>query len=246
MDVKEAHGEDYAAKLSSASSGYIAALAEMNGKPKALAKAMTDPSITVIEVQRKDKRIIIESTEKQISDKTIRTISSKSQPLTLSAQDANEYGISDGLVNSRQELLSILGCEDSWPRVHKEVIGLKRAYQSMSEIVEEAVILEKYAAQISTEVKNLRQQLSKTNTRTYYNSRGRRLLVREDTITGLEEIYEQRQKDLQDTVRDMKRLYNKAIRKINRYRLYKSIQKEIINLKYKIASLDAIYGIVTK
>ena len=240
IDMKEAHGADFAAKVSSASAGYIAALAERTGKPAALARAMVDAAITPVEIDRDGARMVIDVSTKQKNDKTISTIGTKGLPLTLSAFDAKKYGICDAIVNSRDELLAALGCEGANIVINREVVAVRRAHETISELLEEAASKEELADEIAADVKKIREELSGTESRQYFTERGRRLIVDKEVNSDLEKLYTRRSDDLKSTVNDIDRLYQRAIRLGRRH---KSMKDEMDILKRKADALDATYGI---
>ena len=107
-DMKRAYGETVGEKFNSAWRGYLASLAEENNRSGALARAMADKDIEVIEVARQSKRLFIEPKAKMAGDTVIRTVSKKGELLTLSANEAVQCGIAAGLAASRQDILSAL------------------------------------------------------------------------------------------------------------------------------------------
>jgi ATP-dependent protease ClpP protease subunit len=109
VDMKEAYGEAVGEKFNSAWRTFLASLAQENNRSGALAKAMADKDIVVLEVQRKDQTLYIEPKEKLPIDKLIHTVCSKGELLTLAADDAVKYHIADGLTDSQQTLLVELG-----------------------------------------------------------------------------------------------------------------------------------------
>jgi len=109
----------YSAKGLSAYKGYFAALAERNNRPSALAMAMVDGSIEVIEVaDRNDRRSFINKTDKKPAQSLVRTwVKAGGEPgqvlLTLTPNDAVYCGMADKIAKSRTELLSDMGAADA-------------------------------------------------------------------------------------------------------------------------------------
>lgn len=147
-----ADGEDPKEIYSPASlanySTYIAALAEKAGRNGALAAAMIDPAIEIIEVSTDTAgtRKFISKAGKQASDAVIRTWSkttkkTASKPvyapngmvsvkpleyqITMTAQEAVHARMADKIVNSREEVLALLGASDakkqSTSRIDREI-----------------------------------------------------------------------------------------------------------------------------
>jgi ATP-dependent protease ClpP protease subunit len=111
-DMKELFGETVGEKYNSAWRTYLASLAQRNNRSGALAKAMADKDITVLEVERNGKPLFIEPKEKLSADKLVRTICRKGELLTLAADEAVKCNIADGVVDSKQALLVKLGYSD--------------------------------------------------------------------------------------------------------------------------------------
>lgn len=112
-DMKRAYGDTVGEKYNSAWRSYLASLAEENNRPGALAKAMADKEIEVIEVKRKSERYFIEPKEKLAGDTIVRTITQKGKLLTLSAKEAVDCRIAAGIVESRQALLLTTGIDNA-------------------------------------------------------------------------------------------------------------------------------------
>ena len=112
-DMKKAYGEVVGEKYNSAWRTYLSSLAEENNRSGAIAKAMADKDIVVIEVSRDGNSLFIEPQDKKAGDIEIRTVCSKGELLTLSANEAVEYEIAQGIVESRQKLLVQKGIADA-------------------------------------------------------------------------------------------------------------------------------------
>ena len=112
-DMKKAYGDTVGEKYDSAWRSYLASLAEENNRSGALAKAMADKDIVVIEVKRQSQRYYIEPRAKLPGDTVVRTITSKGKLLTLSAKEAVGCNIATGIAESRQELLLATGIDNA-------------------------------------------------------------------------------------------------------------------------------------
>ena len=108
-DMKEAYGDVVGEKFNSAWRTFLASLAQENNRSGALAKAMADKDIVVVEVKREGKTLFVESKGKRSSDTLVRTVCHKGELLTLSANEAAECNIADGVTESNQTLLVELG-----------------------------------------------------------------------------------------------------------------------------------------
>jgi len=108
-DGEELFGKKIAEKFNSADRSYFSSLAQSNNRSGAIAKAMVDQDVEVIEVRRDKKTLFIESKDKLSNDVQIRTVCEKGELLTLTASDAFECDIADGIIQSRQLLLAEVG-----------------------------------------------------------------------------------------------------------------------------------------
>ncbi|MBN1787950.1 MAG: hypothetical protein JW806_06085 [Sedimentisphaerales bacterium] len=105
MDLERALGKEVAEKLNSGWRSYLASLAQNNDRPAALARAMVDKDIEVIEIKDNGKRVFIETVNKAEDQEVVKTWSQKDSLLTLSVKEAIDCGMADKMYNSRQDLL---------------------------------------------------------------------------------------------------------------------------------------------
>ncbi len=126
LDMKRAYGEAVGEKFNSAWRSYLASLAEKNNRSGALAKAMADKDIEVIEILRNGKPIFVESTDKRETDRVVRTVCRKGELLSLPSKEALECNITDGIVESRQALLSRLAIPVETPVVENASLAAAR------------------------------------------------------------------------------------------------------------------------
>jgi hypothetical protein len=103
--LKEAFGEEVGEKFASAWRAYLASLAERNGRPGLLAKAMVDRNTEVVEVADVNRRLFIDPVNKKPQQRIVHTWNKKGMLLTLTATEAAGCGIADKVVGSREELL---------------------------------------------------------------------------------------------------------------------------------------------
>ncbi len=112
-DFKQIYGEEIAEKINSAWRTYLAGLAEFSNRPGLLACAMVDDSVEVVEVLDNHRKLFIDPADRTADQEIVRTWSKKGSLLTLTAEEAVECGIADGVVESRSDLLRRLGAPDA-------------------------------------------------------------------------------------------------------------------------------------
>ncbi len=112
-DAKETFGKDISEKYSSAWRGYLASLAERNGRPGLLAKAMVDKNIEVIEVSDSGKRLFIEPVNKKNGQPVVHTWNKKGSLLTLTTNEAVQSNMADKEVTSRQDILADVNAQNA-------------------------------------------------------------------------------------------------------------------------------------
>ncbi|MHC4123410.1 MAG: hypothetical protein ACYSSI_07540 [Planctomycetota bacterium] len=112
-DLDKLVGTDIGEKLSSAWQAYCASLAEKNGRPPLLAKAMIEKDIEVVEIKSQTQNLFIAPSDKKESYSFVRTWSQKGSLLTLTAAEAVKCGIADKIIGSREELLKDMDAADS-------------------------------------------------------------------------------------------------------------------------------------
>lgn len=137
IDMKRAYGEAVGEKFNSAWRSYLASLAEKNNRSGALAKAMADKDIEVIEIKRNDKQYFIESSEKRDQDVIVRTVCKKGELLSLPSKEALECKITDGVVESRQALLTRLSVPVETPVIENEsLVSAREEYEKATRRLE--------------------------------------------------------------------------------------------------------------
>ena len=116
-------------KYSSVWRAYLASLAQQNNRPGLLARAMVDSSIEVIEVNQAAKRLFIEPVNKKPEQPIVRTWNKTGSLLTLTAEEAVECTIADGLAGSREQLLQQLQAGDANVVIDKKITNARRELQ---------------------------------------------------------------------------------------------------------------------
>lgn len=92
---------------------YALKVAEQKRGVSHLIKAMVDENLEIIEVNDNGKTIFIEPKRKHARQLLVRRLTTKGQRLRLTAQQAYQAGVADGLVNSRKQLLALLNSADA-------------------------------------------------------------------------------------------------------------------------------------
>ena len=124
-------------KMSSIWRAYLASLAQQNHRPGLMARAMVDRNIVVMEVNEANKREFIDPMNKRPEQKVVRTWNKSGALLTLTANEAVDCTMADGLVNSRQELLQILDAADANVVTDKKIVNARREIQIVVRRAEE-------------------------------------------------------------------------------------------------------------
>jgi ClpP class serine protease len=148
-DLKSAYGATVGEKFLSADRAYVASMAEQNGRPAAIAKAMVDKDIEVVEVSENGESSFIEPREKTTKQAVVRTLSKRGSLLTLTAGEAVECGIADGLEGSPKAIASALKLEN--PRIvpNNEAAKVRNAFEAAKEKLEKLRnSIDRYAKEI--------------------------------------------------------------------------------------------------
>jgi membrane-bound ClpP family serine protease len=125
-DKKKSYTEVVNEKMSSVWRAYLASLAQQNNRPGLLARAMVDSSIEVVEVNEASKRLFIEPVNKKPDQQIVHHWNKAGSLVTLTAEEAVNCTIADGLVSSRQELLNNLQASDANIVIDKKIANAKR------------------------------------------------------------------------------------------------------------------------
>ncbi len=116
-------------KMSSAWRAFLASLAQQNDRPGLLARAMVDSSIEVIEVNENSKRLFIDPVNKKPGEQVSKTWNKSGSLLTLTANEAVDCTIADGLIASRDQLLAKYNARDSNVIVDKKIAASRKELQ---------------------------------------------------------------------------------------------------------------------
>lgn len=113
VDLDTVVGQASSEKMRSAWRNYMASLAQQNQRPAALARAMEDKEIGVLQVRRSGKTLYVESIAKAPSDEIISVLCPKGKLLTLTAMEAAATGMADKIATDIPELLGDLAASDA-------------------------------------------------------------------------------------------------------------------------------------
>ncbi|MBN1795687.1 MAG: hypothetical protein JW804_03360 [Sedimentisphaerales bacterium] len=100
-------------KLSIAWQQYLQSLAQLNGRPGLLARAMVDKDVEIIEIEQDGRRRFITSSQKDPNQTVVRLWSKKGSLLTLTAAEAVQSRVAEGIADSREELLRNVDVADA-------------------------------------------------------------------------------------------------------------------------------------
>ncbi len=113
VDLDTVVGQASSEKMRSAWRNYMASLAQQNQRPAALARAMEDKEIGVLQVRRGGKTLYVESIAKAPSDEIVSVLCPKGKLLTLTAMEAEATGMADKIATDIPELLGDLSASDA-------------------------------------------------------------------------------------------------------------------------------------
>jgi ATP-dependent protease ClpP protease subunit len=138
-DFEELYGKEVAEKVNSAWRAYLASLAEGNHRPGLLAGAMVDKNLEVIEVKDNERSVFIDPVDRKPQQQVVHTWSKKGSLLTLTAGQAAKCGIADKVVESRREVVHLLGgdgaevvIDESFQKAGRVFKKAKRRYDKIS------------------------------------------------------------------------------------------------------------------
>jgi membrane-bound ClpP family serine protease len=106
VELKKVLGDTIGEKMRSGWRNYLASLADNHNRPAALARAMENKDIEVVEVNENGKRVFVEAMNKKPDEKIVKTWSKAGMLLTLTANEAVECGMADKLYANRRGLLA--------------------------------------------------------------------------------------------------------------------------------------------
>ncbi|RKY25029.1 MAG: hypothetical protein DRP62_02290 [Planctomycetota bacterium] len=162
--VEKVYSKDISEKFNSAWLGYCAAVAERNNRPGLLVKAMVNANIAVVEVVKNNKRFFITPSGRKSKQTVIRNWSKKGSLLTLTAAEAAQTGIADGMVASQADIFVGLGAagagqvrDSSISRARKK---FEKARQKLDKILSSISYLENQAAAVAKTLEAAEEQIT--------------------------------------------------------------------------------------
>lgn len=175
--------QTYSSKNLSAYNNYVAALAEKNNRPTAVAMAMVDRNIEVIEVADKNgqNRALINRTDKRPNQTVVRTWAQATgrdgeAALMLTPSDAVYSRMADKVSNSLSELLADMGAADAKliksGQVDKTIRKFLAARRNLSDVLTSIDYLQKRTDQLELQLNKRETQERETTVQREYR-RGR-------------------------------------------------------------------------
>ena len=175
--------QTYSSKNLSAYNNYVAALAEKNNRPSAVAMAMVDRNIEVIEVADKNgqNRALINRTDKRPNQTVVRTWAQATgqfgeAALMLTPSDAVYSRMADKVSNSLSELLADMGAADAKliksGQVDKTIRKFLAARRNLSDVLTSIDYLQKRTDQLELQLNKRETQERETTVQREYR-RGR-------------------------------------------------------------------------
>ncbi|MDD5063314.1 MAG: hypothetical protein PHQ35_00960 [Phycisphaerae bacterium] len=148
-DLKSAYGATVGEKFLSADRAYVASLAEQNGRSAAIAKAMVDKDLDVVEVSENSENFFIEPKEKTAKQTVVRTLSKKGSLLTLTAGEAVECGIANGLEGSPKAVAAALKLDNPRIVLNNDAAKARSSFETAKENFEKLrTSIDRYAKEI--------------------------------------------------------------------------------------------------
>ena len=161
-------------KFNSAWLGYCAAVAEHNNRPGLLVKAMVDKSIGVIEIVKNGEHFFIAPRNKKPKQTVVRTWSRKGSLLTLTAAEATQTGIADGVVASQADIFTELDATKARQirdtTISKARRNFEKARRKLDKVLSTISYLENQVPAITRELENVEQQISRLRGVVYYDA----------------------------------------------------------------------------
>ncbi|MHC4325941.1 MAG: Clp protease/crotonase-like domain-containing protein [Planctomycetota bacterium] len=191
--------QTYSSKNLSAYNNYVAALAEKNNRPSAVAMAMVDRNIEVIEVTDKSgqNRALINRTDKRPNQTVVRTWARPTgqdgeAALMLTPSDAVYSRMADKVINSLTELLTDMGAADAKliksGQVDKTIRKFLATRHNLSDVLTSIDYLQKRTDQLELQLTN-RETLERESIVQREYRRGNQSLGRKFDRTYPEETY---------------------------------------------------------
>ncbi len=241
QSLKEAFGETLGEKMQSIWIAFCEGVAEKNNRPAKIVRAMIDKDISVVEVEEEGNRAFICSTDKKASEKTVKTWSEKGKLLTLTAGKAVECGIADGIVQSREELVSKLATKDARQVVNSSNIKVRQAYAQIENNLTKIKVLEEAWTTLVSEIRDIDDTIAnteKTNYRVYDDGWGGGYVVENEYASGARAVRESKIQRLRTVLRQLIKEYKNAMLKGKKFR---ELDDELKVLREGLKSTEKAY-----
>jgi len=228
--LKEAYGEAVGEKQQSIWIAFCEGVAEKNNRPTRIVRAMIDKDISVVEVEKEGNRAFICSTDKKVPDKTVKTWSEKGKLLTLTASEAVECGIADGILQSREELVSKLATKDARQVVNSSNIKVRQAYKLIEDNLTKIKVLEEAWTTLVSEIRDIDDMIAnteKTNYSVYDDSWGGGYVVEKEYASGARAVRESKIQQLRTLLSQLIKEYKNAILTGKKFRELDGEMKEL-------------------
>lgn len=242
QSLKEAYGDTVGEKMKSIWIAFCEGVAEKNNRPAKIVRAMIDKDISVIEVEEKGNRSFVCSNDRKASQKIVKTWSEKGTLLTLTAVEAVQCGIADGIATSRRNLISELATKEARQVVNKNNLKIRQAYAHISDIVTRIKGLEQVWTKLVSEIGEIDDTIAKTekvNYRVYDDGRRGRYVVENEYASGARAVRDNKIQQLRNVLRDLIKKYKNAIYKAQRFR---ELQEEVKELREGQKSAQRAYN----
>lgn len=245
QSLKEAFGEAVGEKMQSIWIAFCEGVAEKNNRPAKIVRAMIDKDISVIEVEEEGNRGFICSNDKKPSQKIVKTWSEKGALLTLTAVEAVQCGIADGIIRSREELISRLATKGVRQVVNAKNLKIREAYTQIADILTKIRGLEEVCATLVSEIREIDDTIArteKTNYRVYNDDWGGGYVVENEYASGARAVRDSKIQQLRSVLRQLIKEYKNAIFKGQRLQ---ELDDELKELREGLKSREEAYKKLT-
>jgi ATP-dependent protease ClpP protease subunit len=168
------YGKVVSEKITSAWSAFCTSVAQKNGRPGLLVKAMIDKEVGVIEVVQDGKRMFVTPENKTENQKQITVWNTKGSLLTLTADEALKTGLADKLVSSRQEVFQIFNAEKASEIKSRAQLTARREFQvAKNNLTIQLNAIDKQKKQADILLKQIDELRGSDNNSNRYSANGR-------------------------------------------------------------------------
>jgi hypothetical protein len=201
---------------------YITSLARRNNRPAAVAAAMFDELIELVEVTDNQKTFFVDLADHAPNHTIVRTWSPKGSLLRLTGEQAVYCSIADGIINSTDQLLAALKAPQARIAQNKACVKARREFERAEkrfyEVLPAILTLEERADELFEQLNLLDQRIADLNFRANEQARLYRWDFRRISRADgedLEEMDRERRKlfrQLAPVLDDLNAEYKRAVR----------------------------------